>query len=297
MTEPKTKVPSQFYQWIESFKQGYENSINKVFNRVEAVNEDHKEQIKTVYQTQIDSLKKTYQEHLHSLKENHQSQVDESQSRIRQLEKDARFYQEQLKRQHQTIDKINGRYDAIIFALTDKMDNKELRNVIRDISPENDDKNQPSLQYIDTPQERFNGPLASVNTEQQPEPEQTPAAKQSPKTEQTPPSTPKAIKTTEDYLQQAFDARQAQCFDEAYQLFLIAAQAGNSKAMGAIGRAHFVGEGTFKDKPTGLAWLIVAAEHDFEPAVNKIAAAKAKSEDLYQAALKISTDLMTKTEK
>lgn len=144
-TNEKAKVPAQFFQWFDSLRQGYENSINKLFNRVEKVNEDHKEQLKSVYQSQIDGLKKSYQDHLHSLKSGNQSQLDQAQARIKQLEKDAQFYQEQIRTQNQTIDKLNGRYDAVIFALKDKMDNKELENVIKDISPSDEEHQQPSL--------------------------------------------------------------------------------------------------------------------------------------------------------
>lgn len=287
----KAKVPAQFFQWFDSLRQGYENSINRLFNRVEKVNEDHKEQIKTVYQSQIDGLKKSYQDHLQSLRSSNENQLEQAQARIKQLEKDAQFYQEQLRSQNQTIDKLNGRYDAVIFALKDKMDNKELENVIKDISPADEQNNQPSLtSHVDSSQSQKSEPEqqgdetaqknreTELNTTEQ-------AQSESHNTQQT------DELNIEQTMSEAFNARQDKQYEQAYELFYAAAIHGNEKAMGAIGRAHFVGEGVPQDKTVGLAWLIKAAEHQFEPAIKKVSAAMQKSPELYQNALKISTGL------
>jgi TPR repeat protein len=288
MTEQKHKVPGQLFQWFDSLKQGYENSIHKLFNRVEEVNEDHKQQLKTVYQGQIDGLKKSYQDHLHSLKDSHQAQTDQSGKQIRQLEKDAQFYQDQIQRQNQTIDKLNDRYDAVIFALMDNMDRQSLENVMKDISPA--DKDKLSFHLDNASEDDEPAPLAQIK---QQVPTQQPEA-----AEPEPPSAFVDKKRTEvdeqidQALQQAFDARQIQQFAQAYELFLTAARAGSGKAMGAIGRAYFVGEGVKLDKATGLAWLMRAAEHEFEPAHSKVQSAKSKSPELYQAAKEIAETLI-----
>ncbi|NQZ07343.1 MAG: hypothetical protein HRT35_09310 [Algicola sp.] len=299
MTEQKTKVPGQFFQWFDSLKQGYENSIHKLFNRVEQVNEDHKQQLKTVYQGQIDGLKKSYQDHLHSLKDNHQAQTDQSGSQIRQLEKDAQFYQDQIKRQNQTIDKLNDRYDAVIFALMDNMDRQSLENMIKDISPA--DKEKLSF-HLDNTSEEDAPALPQQRAQQTGQQEAQQAAPQQAQksTEPAPEPTPEhqaqtaaeIDKQITQALQQAFDARQAQQFELAYELFLTAARAGDGKAMGAIGRAYFVGEGVKLDKATGLAWLMRAAEHQFEPARSKVKSAQSKSPELYQAAKDIAETLV-----
>ena len=280
-TTEKAKVPAQLFQWFESLRQGYENSINKLFNRVEKVNEDHKEQMKNVYQSQIDGLKKSYQDHLHSLKSSNQSQLEQAQSRIKQLEKDTQFYQDQLKSQNQTIDKLNGRYDTVIFALKDKMDNKELENVIKDISPDSDENPQPSLTDASIPPQRTEKPVQS-------EPDND---EQNVKENNQNDTTQINEQTTQDIMTRAFNARQDKQFELAYELFYSAAKEGNEKAMGAIGRAHFVGEGIPQDKTIGLAWLIKAAEHHFEPAIKKVAGAEQKSPELYQNALQMSSTL------
>lgn len=285
MSEQKTKVPGHFFQWFESLKQGYENSINRLFNRVEEVNEDHKEQIKQMYQAQIDTLKKSYQDHLHAIKDSHRAQIGQAQARIGKLEQDTQFYQEQIKTQHQTIDRLNDRYDAVLFALTDKMDSKELENVIKDISP-TEFEEQPSLTHTEKQDpkqqeqttEQLSGPLAPEN-----------------RNRSNPLLNEQSEEATVDgaqLLQQAFDAREQSQFEQAYELFLTAAKAGESKAMGAIGRACFIGEGTAQDKPTGLAWLIIAAQHNFEPAVKKVNGAREKTPELYQTALEISEGLL-----
>lgn len=305
MSEQKTKVPGHFFQWFESLKQGYENSINRLFNRVEAVNEQNKEQIKQVYQQQIEMLKKSYQDHLHAIKDSHKAQMKQAQGRIGQLEQDSRFYQDQIKTQHQTIDRLNDRYDAVIFALTDKMDSKELENVIKDISPTEFDEQQPSLQHNQTQDESneaLSGPLAPpernksnplLSGQESTDAQEQQAAQPATDDKVNGKTAPEAVQPkSPSPLQQAFEAREAQRYDEAYKLFLSAAKAGDGKAMGAIGRAHFIGEGTEQDKPTGLAWLIVAAEHNFEPAIKKVASAKEKTPELYQSALTMSAGLM-----
>ena len=300
----KAKVPAQFFQWFDSLRQGYENSINRLFNRVEKVNEDHKEQLKTVYQSQIDGLKKSYQDHLQSLRSSNDSQLEQAQARIKQLEKDAQFYQEQLRHQNQTIDKLNGRYDAVIFALKDKMDNKELENVIKDISPADEQNNQPSLTSHVNDSDHSQEP----KTEQQDSPELSQAELRQAELRQAEQETteqsqaePKLAEQShfeqdtelniEQTMSEAFNARQDKRYEQAYELFYAAAIHGNEKAMGAIGRAHFVGEGVPQEKTVGLAWLIKAAEHQFEPAIKKVSAAQQKSPELYQNALKISTEL------
>ncbi len=299
MSEQKTKVPGQFFQWFESLKQGYEQSINRLFNRVEAVNEDHKAQMKQMYQSQIEALKKSYQDHLHAIKDSHKAQISQAQARIGQLEKDSRFYQDQIKIQHQTIDRLNDRYDAVIFALTDKMDSKELENVIKDISPTEYDE-PPSLDHKnakaqDEQEQPLSGPLAPPERRKSnpllDEQAQDETPNQAPATQQTQMSV-SAPQDTNEILKQAFDARANEQFEQAYELFLSAAKNGSGKAMGAIGRAHFIGEGTELSKATGLAWLIVAAEHDFDPAVKKVASAKDKTPELYQTALELSSSLM-----
>ena len=287
MTEPKAKVPSQFFQWFDSLKQGYESSINKLFSRVEAVNEEHNKQIKSAYHEQIDGLKKSYQDHLHSLKDSHQAQTQQTDKHIAQLEKDAAFYQQQIQRQNQTIDKLNDRYDAVIFALKDKMDNKELENVIKDISPNT--KEQASLNH-DEPNQQAEKIPTSTQSESQPE-TQVQSTQASHTQDQHETCTEQA-QQIEQTLQQAFNARQEKDFEQAYSLFYSAAIQGDEKAMGAIGRAHFVGEGIEADKPTGLAWLILAAQQQFEPAVKKIQSAQLKSPELYQKALSISQNLL-----
>ncbi|MFT5163861.1 MAG: TPR repeat protein [Alteromonadaceae bacterium] len=284
ITEPKVKVPSQFFQWFESLKQGYESSIHKLFSRVEAVNDDHKKQMTSVYQSQIDSLKTTQAEHLDAITTVHKSQADQTQSRIHQLEKDASFYQDQIKNQNQTIDKLNARYDAVIFALKDKLDNKELQHLIKDISPSNNAIAAASQLDGNKNDEKINKTADTAGN----------ATQSDAQGDSHNPNFAEQDEQTKDLsiLDQAFDARGTQDYEQAYKLFLSAAKLGNEKAMGAIGRAHFVGEGTYLDKPTGLAWLILAGENNFAPAIKKIDSVKIKSPVLYQQAVEIAVNLI-----
>ena len=275
--EPKAKVPGHFFAWFDSLKQGYENSINRLFSRVEEVNADHKKQLEDAYQGQVDSLKQAHHAHLVSVESGYREQSGQSAARIEQLEKDIAFYQSQIEQQNQTISKLNDRYDAVIFALRDKLDNKELENVIKDISP----PEPPGLQHEE--QQDASHKLADNARTSETEPAPAGPAKVN--------GSP-LIPNVEQLLQQAFDARQAAQFDDAYQLFIQAAKAGNGKAMGAIGRAHFIGEGVEQDKATGLAWLMVAARHEFEPAMKKVESARQQTPQLYASAEKISADLL-----
>lgn len=300
MSEEKPKVPSHFFQWFESLKQGYENSINRLFNRVEEVNEDHKAQMKETYQAQIEALKKSYQDHLHAIKDSHKAQLNQAQGRIDQLENDTRFYQGQIKTQHQSIDRLNDRYDAVIFALTDKMDSKELENVIKDISPTEFNADQPSLkhQQPESEPDTLTGPLAPQNRKtanpllNEEETEATPDTAPNTNTDtQTNATASDDKQNSSNVLNQAFEARQAEQFEQAYALFLTAAKSGDAKAMGALGRAHFIGEGIELDKSTGLAWLIKAAELNFAPASKKVQSAKQKTPQLYESAKQIADSL------
>ncbi|MFT4928898.1 MAG: hypothetical protein ACI8WB_005018 [Phenylobacterium sp.] len=318
MTEQKPKIPSQFFQWFDSLKQGYENSIHKLFSRVEAVNEDHKKQMTSVYQSQIDDLKVNQTDHIDSLKDNLKTQTAQANNRIRQLEKDAGFYQDQIKSQNNTIEKLNARYDAVIFALKDKMDNKELAHVIKDISPltpltppkaspltptkpeqpepKQDTESKPEAETKSEP-EVANDFIQQVSAKMAQSHHNEPEPKPKTTTESAAPTEESTADGQDDdhekIIEQAFSARKSQNFEQAYELFLAAANLGNEKAMGAIGRAHFIGEGTYLDKPTGLAWLIIAADHDFEPAMQKVASAKIKSPALYQSAFELALTLLS----
>jgi TPR repeat protein len=57
----------------------------------------------------------------------------------------------------------------------------------------------------------------------------------------------------------AIEFRQQCGHDVAFPLFTQAAQEKHIKAMGPMGRAYFLAEGTDEDHPLGLAWLIQAA--------------------------------------
>ena len=73
----------------------------------------------------------------------------------------------------------------------------------------------------------------------------------------------------------------------AFILFEKAAKLGNTKSMGALARAYFLNEGVEEDKLLGLAWLIKAAELNYEPAIKKCEDFKLTSPELYENSLSL----------
>ena len=90
---------------------------------------------------------------------------------------------------------------------------------------------------------------------------------------------------------QAVIMRQEEENEKAFFLFEQAAKRGHSKAMGAMGRSYFLGEGIEEDQMQGLAWLINAAELNLPPAVTRVKYFQENNADLYQEALILSADL------
>ncbi|PKG82031.1 hypothetical protein CXF85_16020 [Colwellia sp. 75C3] len=95
----------------------------------------------------------------------------------------------------------------------------------------------------------------------------------------------------EQLFAQAVIMRQEAESEKAFLLFEQAAKRGHSKAMGAMGRSYFLGEGIDEDQLSGLAWLINAAEQNLPPAVTRVKYFQENDADLYQEALILSAEL------
>ena len=95
----------------------------------------------------------------------------------------------------------------------------------------------------------------------------------------------------DDVFSQAITYRQQGEHKRAFTLFTKAAQKNHLKAMGALGRAYFLAEGTDRNPPLGLAWLIQAANKNLPQAISRVEKYKSDDERLYQQAKILSENL------
>ncbi|WP_018694495.1 tetratricopeptide repeat protein [Algicola sagamiensis] len=79
---------------------------------------------------------------------------------------------------------------------------------------------------------------------------------------------------------QAVQARASNNFEYAFHLFEKASRLGCPKAMGALARAYFKGEGVEKSPVIGFAWLLCSAELGFSPAIERSQSLSEKWPDL-----------------
>ena len=79
----------------------------------------------------------------------------------------------------------------------------------------------------------------------------------------------------------------------AFTLFSQAAHEKHLKAMGAMGRAYFLAEGTDENHTLGLAWLIQAADKGLPQAIARVEQFKTHDENLYEQAKLLSKSLFT----
>ena len=103
MSQESQKVPSQVFRWFEKMKSNYEQSVQGVLQRFEQYSHSQQLRIDHANQSNIDNLKQS-----------HQKLLSLQNDQINQLGHDVKYYKEQMAKQQQTIEQLNGRYDAVM---------------------------------------------------------------------------------------------------------------------------------------------------------------------------------------
>lgn len=248
----KEKIPGTLFRWFDELRKTYENSLSSMHKKIEKVQDESQQNLKHQYETRIFELEEQYQQQILSLKQAHSEQIKLLKRNILKLEKDISFYQKQATSQHESMAQLNARYDAILFALKD--------------------------QHQSAPAEKNITPALN-NTEQ-------PATTEQKKSEPT--SAQSSQNGANSLLNSAFKAREQQEYTLANELFEQAALQGNNQAMGALAKSYFTAQGVNKNDEKAIAWLYLAAEFKFEPAIEKIAKFKQSHPQQYQNALELA---------
>ncbi|WP_448568504.1 hypothetical protein [Thalassotalea ganghwensis] len=215
-------------------------------------------------QIQQNRLDSSHQQHIANLKQQHQSQLADKQAHIEQLTDEINYFKKQLAQKEHSLEQLNARYDAVMSCL--------LHEKQKDINIKDIFSDENLLFEIDSEN--------NVQPDTNPQQDIESAAQQS----------------AQQMFEQGITLRNQQDFDAALSLFEQAAQLGHAKAMGAMGRAYFLSEGCQEDHTFGLAWLIEAAKHNLEPAIERVNYFKESDAQLYHNALAINQALTSKSE-
>jgi TPR repeat protein len=271
MSQENQKVPSQVFRWFEKMKSNYEQSVQGVLQRFEQYSHSQQLRIDHANQSNIDNLKQS-----------HQKLISLQNDQINQLSHDVKYYKEQMAKQQQTIEQLNGRYDAVMSCLlTEKRKDIDIRDVFSD-----DDfvKSKPN-EFIENIEESNISNTASddIYDEDAIQNEYNGIIHDDT-------STP-LEQCGDDLFDQAILKREQGDIEHAFQLFEQAAKLGHAKSMGAMGRSFFLGEGIKEDHSIGLAWLIHAANQDLPQAVARVKHFQESDPELYQEALNLAEHL------
>jgi TPR repeat protein len=274
MSPESPKVPSQVFRWFEKMKSNYEQSVQSVLQRFEQYS--HSQQLR---------IDQANQSHISNLKQAHEKHLDQQNAQINQLSLDINYYKEQITKQQQTIEQLNGRYDAVMSCLlTEKRKDINLNTDIKDIFSENDFIKNETNELIE------NVETLSSATEIERSETAEPINEVTEVTSETNSTSTESI-CEDELFDQAIFKRQSGNIEQAFQLFEQAAKRGHAKSMGAMGRSFFLGEGTEENHPIGLAWLIHAANQDLSQAVDRVKYFQENDPELYKQALNLSEQL------
>jgi len=248
------KIPSQVVEWFEKMKGDYEQSVQSVLDRFERNN--------TVQQKRYDQA---MLENFSNLKQANKAQREQYDKQVSQLQLDVTYYKQQVAQQQQAIMQLNTRYDTVVSSLL--VGNKK-NSDIKDIISED--------MFVEPIKHKS---IAGDSV----------ASKQI-INQITPVISANELDTSNTLFEQALLHRDENEFEQSFSLFEKAAQSGHLKAMGAMCRSYFLGEGIEENHPIGLAWLIKAAERELPQAVSKVQQFQENEPDLYQQALAISLE-------
>ena len=272
MSQESQKVPSQVFRWFEKMKSNYEQSVQGVLQRFEQYSHSQQLRIDHANQSNIDNLKQS-----------HQKLLSLQNDQINQLSHDVKYYKEQMAKQQQTIEQLNGRYDAVMSCLlTEKRKDIDIRDIFSD-----DDfvKNEPS-EFIESIEDTD---MSTTTSESDIYTKHINANEENSIIHDD--GSVPFEQCDDDLFDQAILKREQGDIEQAFQLFEQAAKLGHAKSMGAMGRSFFLGEGTEEDHSMGLAWLIHAANQELPQAVARVKHFQESEPELYEEALTLSEDL------
>ncbi|WP_111977854.1 tetratricopeptide repeat protein [Algibacillus agarilyticus] len=255
----KEKIPGTVFKWFDELRRAYEVSMQTMLRRVEKVKDDHTSDIQQHYQDRLLQAKQQYADHIDDIKAAHKEQLLALSHHIEKLEKDSDFYQQQMLAQQNTLAQLNNRYDTVVLALRDKENPIE-----RDITPVAKNLDQPQSTPLTSERHKVNN---TANTD-----------------------VPEKL-DFDQLVKQAYQYREENKFTKATELFEQAAINGNSKAMGALGRAYFIGEGTEINIETAIAWLQLAAENGLKPAASKVKQMEEKYTEQFEHGIALAKTL------
>jgi TPR repeat protein len=273
------------------------SNINTAHEKQKVLQESHITELKGYinnYKQQIDKQAVSQESHITELNgyiDYYKQQIDKQavsqESHTTELNGYIDYYKQKINKQQQTIDNLNQGYHAV---MTNLLEEKRKDLNIKEFSPDAEfkiDKNNERLE-----KELATSPQSTIITTPEIENNQ-----QSADIEITNFRSPREQITSEhDHLfAQAVIMRQEGENEQSFLLFEQAANLGHTKAMGAMGRSFFLGEGIEADQLQGLAWLINAAEQNLPPAITKVKDYQENDPDLYQEALTLSAELYKPT--
>jgi TPR repeat protein len=197
-----------------------------------------------------------------------EKQAVSQESHIKELSGYVDYYKQQVEKQQQTIDNLNLRYEtAVTFSLKEEKKDSPINVLSLDAELDANKNNARRGEIITSPQSSI---ITTTDIEI---------------------TNPLSLTEHEHLFTQAVAMREEGENAQAFLLFEQAANLGDSRAMGAMGRSFFLGEGIEEDELKGLAWLINAAELYLPPAMTRVKDFQKNDPDLYQEALTLSAKL------
>ena len=317
MSDENNKVSIKVFHWFEKMKSNYDENVQGILKRFEEYNDNQQSRIDQLHTDQISHLK-----------EAHQSQIEQQDKHLAQCKDDIDYYKQQIAEQQQLIAQLNNRYDAVVGCLIEE---KHQKADIKDIFSEQDFVTSDNNDLIESNHHEAEALNKTSAMNEQPSPTIEPEVIENPGSplqpsettqDQTSPpveeelnssslktieqvndiednSSGKTQKTTklesisgDDLFEQAIAYRQTADNKQAFLLFEQAAQQGHVKAMGAMGRSFFLGEGIEENQSIGLAWLINAANQGHPQAISRSEHFQEHNPALYSEALTLSEELV-----
>ncbi len=324
MSDENNKVSIKVFHWFEKMKNNYDENVQGMLKRFEQYNDkqqtrvdqshlDHISHLKDAHQNQI----KQQDKHLAQCKDDidyYKQQIAEQQQLIAQLNNrydavvgclieqkhqkadikdifsDQDFVtsdnSERLESNHDKTESYSK--DSIAEVNVDSpVESEEIEKFESPIEANIEAKEKDPIQIEPVTEELT--PIIIEQTVQNATLENDPVEKVSEKTET---STKLKSIDGDELFEQAIAYRQLANNEQAFLLFEQAAQQGHVKAMGAMGRSFFLGEGIEENQSIGLAWLINAANQGHPQAIARSEHFQEHNPELYSEALTLSEELV-----
>ena len=261
------KAPSQVFKWFEKMKENYDKNILIILQRLEKNNNQQ--------QNRIDD---THRSHINTMRESYLSQTSLLTSQIEQQRQEISYFKQQIEQQQHTISQLNNRYDAVMIELiTNKEPAAPFKDIFNDkefINADNAPIDSPPINKSAIKQNAVSSPVSNIYSQSKYD---------------------DVVLDNEQEAERmyllALEMRNKNNTKNAFSNFINAANLGHVLAMGAVGRAYFLGEGVKENHSIGLSWLINAAELALPQAIKRVEYFKINEPLLYQEALALSKEV------